>query len=392
MTSQRYATVYVHAIPDPETLPGSCQTWSRFGLPVALQHFESRTVFKRRRNLGHEAEEALEAWRSLGWRGSPSSPCSFFRRALLLEMEMASVHQRVRKANRIAGQYSTGPWCEVFEPGPTLEPLIEYDINRAFLASALGVGGVPLELTRSRRMGRDTYVALVQLNRDHVLVPSRFRGRAGKRILVTPEQIDLFGLDITLVTAFNARSTANVVPVIMGKLESYGLPPGVWKNIQSSFWGAFAASTGLKQTTWIEGRKRSETWLQPDPRVTNNVYAQRIIEGVVLKVAPLAFGRTILVHVDNVVTAETVETSEAVGGWRVKRHLPNGVYVESSGLWHDDPEAAMRLDRVLWLKHAGHADLQARVKEARERRLARSDRVAMERVVEMGILEYIETV
>jgi len=284
---------------------------------------------------------------------APTTPASIFRRALLDELSDSGLTIRARGVNRALSGLGRGPWCETFSAGAVSGPLREYDINRAFLASALS-WPLPLEMARSSKVDRSTLIVIARYRKEHFFVPRRFDGKRGRILAVTPAESDFFDLDVDIIEAINARFVANVLPNVLDRIDKLGLPSQCWKRLQSSFWGVFAASRGFRQEHYRDGQLTHCRWLKPDPRVTHAAYAQRIVENVVGQMAPHACGRAALVHVDNLVTRDRLDTSTSIGGWRLVRELPRGIYIESSGLWHDDPEGARRLDRSYWLKHSGH--------------------------------------
>jgi len=379
---------WCETLPRPEDLPGTLRVYSRFGRVVSIVSYENGKVYKRAKNFGgiEEALGACDAWNSLGFSGNPSSPSGFFREAWLTW----GPRQKMRQVASVPGV--RGGWCETFKlPGPHRSGLKEYDLNKAYLSSALSEG-FPQWVRFTERPTKKTFMLWVKLKSCHLearvepffpeppALPRFLRLKEGREVFITPEQWEIWGpLDAEILGCFEAVKRSNeAIPYVMEKLEGK-IPDWTWCKLLSSFWGAWLPTHGLADETWRGGERVSYRRMGSDTRVCNAPWAERIVDNVIVRIFHDIRNRDpVLVHVDNVVSAKGgYEVSEKVGDWKVKRDLPEGIYLEASGVWHNDPASALVVDRSKWLKHAGYPavrELHDKLTQSEILALARSAR------------------
>mgnify|MGYP001283799170 CR=1 FL=1 len=290
-----------------------------------------------------EAYECLYIWKQLGYKGAPSSPASFFRKTLFQMKNEGKVRFRPRAfANRLAGgTYLRAGWQEA-APGFWRRKVYHYDINKAYYWA--GRQGLPIDL-KPYQPGDRPAVVCMDVRGARAELPRLFDR---ERLLVTTEDIDLYGLEGRVIDGVTWSTEDAVLDPVFDRLKKI-LPPYSYKVCTQSYWGMFAVQKPVVMESYKDDRRVRTTKL---PMYGQHMpWAVVIVNRIVRKVyrAWIAH-RAIRCFVDSVLCLDPMDTGDKPGQWSLEGEYPKGVYIESPGTWTELPRPRNYLE---WTKHAG---------------------------------------
>lgn len=294
------------------------------------------------------AEEAFQIWRELGYKGAPTSPAAFFRSKLDSMKRNKEVRYRTcATANHMISAGFYGGWIETIQRGKVKGPLWHYDVNSAYLWAASE--GLPSKLHVYRK-GDPHWMGVCQIYASKEDLPDTLE-RGDVRIL-TDEDVLHYGIDYKLLRGVSWTKNDFHPDQILCELAD--LPFWLFKKITQSFWGVWAARKPVQARQYKAG-DLVKTW-NINNRHQHLVWAQLIISRVTRLVHQEARTGGKLIYVDSVLLDRPMQTSDAIGGWKLVEEFPKGVFIRAPGVWDRMPDAGRR--RVnFWYKHAGYAEL-----------------------------------
>lgn len=291
------------------------------------------------------AAECYDVWRSLGLRGAPASPASFWREYARRHRVVPPINGTI---NNVLRQGFYPSWIECAAFGSVTGQWHHYDLNSAYLW-----GGIdrPLpERYRPYRPGDKDAIMLVQGWPNDWELPSPLRK---ERALITSDCIERYGLDIRgrVIEGVQIVSRSWAVRDQLTDLMC-ALPPDASKRLSQSYWGVWAAQSEPERLIIRGGRVVKRTALPA--RFQHLPMAALITRAVQSKVYEAAMPDAISVYVDSVLVPRTLATSGQPGGWHHVSSFPRGVEIRAPGVLHD-LATAHRTRMSDWYRHAGYA-------------------------------------
>jgi len=335
--------VYIEGPLEP---PNEGQCW-KVGFQITSVKSSDGTLYKDALRFASvdEAYRCLDAWKEQGWKGAPSSPSSFFRKAAL---DDGLLHTFKRKQPFSAfSPHMHGGWQEAGTRGFIRRPVHHYDINRAYMWS--GWQGLPVDI-RPWEPGDRPCLVVADIKGAKNDVPSILEKR--NPILITGKDIDLYGLSVRIRWGVTWNKQEPVLQPIFERLEKI-MPPKSFKHMTQGYWGSFAQTTPVVGESYTDGSRKKD-WKLPTYG-QHPVWASVIVHRIIRKLyrAYIA-NRALQCYVDSILCLNQMRPNKQMGGWSHEGTYENGVFIHSPGRWTGlDQNGNMPPEESMWTKHAG---------------------------------------
>lgn len=219
---------------------------------------------------------------------------------------------------RLAPAFAGG-WQEALKIGAHHGLYRKYDLNSAYLwAATLGMPNVK-SYKRSLRPwtnGRDGLYR-VKLLRPTKGVPFPFN--QATEAIATNEEIEAYSLPIAKVVEGVTWEGLDSPDVMLDAIKVVS----TWKQAGRSYWGRWA------QMQRLECVSKEKRWPLSNPCL-NIPWAHLIVARVRMKLWEVSTN-AVHVFVDSVITSDTLPVTSLIGGWRLEKAYPYGVYVRGPG-------------------------------------------------------------
>lgn len=343
-------THYVEEVPD--SLERG-QIWKVCGFAqTAREGNETTKSFRGLGNSKERAEHAYGIWKELGFKGNPASPVSFYRKMYEKMRRRGDFNYRMNASvNFTLKQGFYGGWIEIMQNGFCAGPLYHYDVNKAYYWA--GQEGLPTRV-RPYSKGDANFMVLARIRSHKRDLPVMIEQR--KRVLLTNEDIDLYGIDPEIITGVSwADDVERFYPESVMVEFAGKVPEWLFKKMTQTYWGIYAQHLPIDREVWENGKLQKT--IRMYNRNQNIFWAQTLVSRVCRHVYGEAVKGARQVYVDSIIVPEPIATGEEIGNWRHVNTFPTGVIINAPGVWTPFPEGR-RLHYNLWHKHAGYSDIQ----------------------------------
>ena len=334
--------IYIEGEPK---LPKNGKSWSYNGKIRSVETEEelikNAKSFKNSQMTATElAYECYEIWKSLQYKGNPSSPAAFFRKW------NANAFPRLPfSANTIFMQHFRGGWSEAFNKGITREHLAYYDLRLAYFWSAMSEG-LPYSVSPIRKDSKN-WLALIELPEVNEDLPTPLRCNP---VVMDNYDIELYEIKKYRILFGVQLNDFQESEKMFNRVFDSELPEVAKKAILQTYWGSWISSQKVQCAIHKEGQIISTSEL-PN-RDMNFIWGNLIVHRVLRKMYENASG-SVLVAFDAILTSNKLSTGEKPGEFRVKYEFPDGVYVRNSGLWTPIKPGEQLPEEREFVKHMG---------------------------------------
>lgn len=330
---------------DDITLPENGQAWVTNGGVTSVRVDGVTTKSAKSFGSVDRAYEALEHWKSMGFKGNPSSPASFFRK----KYEYCKRAGKIRVRSPFSANVQLSPgfrplWIETRKRGAVYGEWYNYDLNRAFFWS--GVSENMPELIEPYSHGSKKYIVRLRGIKSDVDMPEHmYRDGA----LFTHEDVEHYGVRGEVVGGVSLKGNTQELAEVFELLVN--LPEWIYKRIQSSYWGVLAQESKVQALVIRNGEKRLVQ--EMGSRYLNLPWAALITQKVKRRIHAEMIKGGVLCYVDSVLIPTRLRESKEIGRFKLTGEYPQGVYIDAPGVWSDIRHAHRK--RNTWAKHAGYA-------------------------------------
>lgn len=217
---------------------------------------------------------------------------------------------------RLAPAFAGG-WQEAITPGVHRGTFYKYDLNSAYLwAATLGMPD-PKTYRRSLRPWKRDGLFRIRLLRSVPGTPFPFN--QALECIATAQEIETYSLPIGEVldgvTWDGLLDPQKIIESVMGV--------STWKQAGRSYWGRWA------QMVPLECVSKTRRWNLPNPFL-NIPWAHMIVSRVRMKLWEFS-RKAVHVFVDSVITSDILPISSTIGGWKLEKTYPLGVFIRAPG-------------------------------------------------------------
>ena len=309
----------------------------------------------------HEkALEVHDVWKHLGYKGSPSSPASFFHQVCYLPKIPYS-------AQVIFLDHLHGAWQEVISADREAsekrrlsvgarklqtytDPHYYYDLKSAYFWAASIEEGYPTRVY-PMTVNDERYLCLCDLEKcKGIKLPSPLR----KPIFVADNyDVELYGIPKKAIKIGVGLYDYRYLDVEFERVFGQGLPVDIQKSITQSFWGRWHSARRTVREKWVNGVLESTTELKNNK--LNFIWGLLTLHRVIRKL--WQSGEKKLVITDAILTSEKMEVPQnpVPGDWVLKEYAPEGVVVVGAGIWTPIRDGKIPDNFADFLKHSGYA-------------------------------------
>lgn len=324
---------YVRSIQIPDD---DCCFWA-YGDRVSSLKIKDK-VYKSLHSWNNDLEwalESLDVWQSLGYKGAPSSPASFFHQEFKTCKLCYSMNQPFL-------DHFSGGIQQVFTAGKIKAPVYYYDIKNAYYWA--GLQGLPLEFNLYQK-GDKNYIVLARIL-NKVNIPDSFNREF---VILDNNDVDFFGLDIDVIFGISFDSHENLIDDVMSDLQAK-LPAKTFKAISQSYWGRWAS---VKPLVMVHQKNKNRKITVMKNRFRNSIWANIIVHRVIRNIWQYVNKKAVLLVVDAILTRDRLHDNnvpDEVGKIRLTNIYNKDIFIRAPGQWTTCPVSP---NLGNWVKHSG---------------------------------------
>lgn len=280
------------------------------------------------------ANELLEIWKAQGFKGSPSSPASFFHALFRTPKIPYSINEPFARGFH-GGVQQILTDKNIVEP-----PLYYYDLMQAYFWAG---HKLPIDL-QLYQPGDKYFLAVFEPQTLPDLIPNCYRN---KYFIVDNYDIEFYNLQGHILYGVSWENEEDLITPIFDKLVNM-VDDKTLKRIKQSYWGRWAANAPLIMVS-VKNNRESVSKLGNLYR--NSIWATLIVHRVIRRIWEYVNNQSVLILIDAILTRSRFLTGNIPGAIRLKYQYDNPIKINAPGVWCELPEPA---SRTAWAKHAGY--------------------------------------